>query len=84
MIQIDVPSGPFDGPPVGQTCQNCSKHPATKWWTGEGGMIGAVHGFYQAWCDRCVVVAQLEHAKAAAKRVKELERELKKIDGKRR
>jgi hypothetical protein len=84
MTQIDVPSGPFDGPPVGQTCQNCDVRPATDWWTGEHGSLGAAHGFYAAWCKRCIIVKQLEYARKIAAGIKVLERELKKIDGERR
>jgi len=82
VVSEETEMGPFDGPPRGNTCQRCSERPADEWWTGEGGMMGALHGCYQAWCMRCIVEVQLVYARRAAETVAELEKKLAELGGK--
>lgn len=72
--------GPFDGPPMKQTCQNCNERPADSWWVGEGGTLAATHGFYAAWCMRCIVTEQLRYAKQLAATIPELEKQLAELE----
>lgn len=72
--------GPFDGPPQGRTCDNCGNRPATHWWTADGGVLAATHGFYAAWCMRCIVTAQLRYAREMAATIPELEKKLAELE----
>jgi hypothetical protein len=56
-------------------CQRCGERPATVTWAPDGTM-GLIHGGYQFWCARCALRAQVEHARACAARLPELERQL--------
>jgi hypothetical protein len=77
-LNVDVPAFDYgDG-----MCQNCKQNPATTNWTGEGGVIAFVHGAYQRWCDVCCVTAQLEHARAMAAQIPDLEAKLAEFDRK--
>ena len=58
-----------------QRCQKCNSRPATDNWAPDG-VMGYIHGAYARWCHRCVVEAQLDHARDAAKRIPALERKL--------
>lgn len=57
-------------------CGNCQQRPATKIWTGDGGSLAYIHGFYSRWCEQCVLEAQLVYARQQAERIPELERQL--------
>jgi hypothetical protein len=59
------------------TCAKCKKRKATAWWTGENGVMGAIHGMAEAYCDICVVLSQLKYAKEQAARLPALEALLK-------
>jgi len=63
-------------PPKDQTCAKCKTRPATAWWTGEGGVLAAVHGFYEARCEYCCCEEQLEYARKLAATIPELEAKL--------
>ena len=78
----EVTMGPFDGPPRGKTCQRCNERPADEWWTGEGGILAANHGYYAAWCMRCIVTEQLRYAREAAATIPDLEKKLADLGGK--
>lgn len=71
-------SEPLFGEPEGP-CTNCLKRPAKTWWSGEGGIIGAIHGMMAAWCMTCCTEEQLRYAKEAAARIPELEEKLKNL-----
>lgn len=60
-------------------CQKCGTRPGTEDWVGDGGTLAMVHGFVQKWCMRCVLEAQIEHCRAAAARLPDLERELSEL-----
>jgi hypothetical protein len=62
-------------------CRNCGVRLATAWWTADGGTLAFVHGMVQAWCERCCVEKQIEHAEeVAARRPKmQLDRERMKL-----
>lgn len=59
-------------------CNNCKQRPATEIWVGDGGVLAYAHGAYQHWCLRCVLEAQLEHARKLATSIPELESKLAK------
>lgn len=59
-------------------CKRCNTRPATTWWSDEG-TIAAVHGYYSATCERCVVERQLEHAREMAASIPKLEARLKEL-----
>lgn len=52
-----------DAIPDGMVCQNCHLHLATTKWVGTEGMIAAVHGIFQYWCECCVVTEQIDYAR---------------------
>lgn len=63
--------------PEGQVCTNDCDHLAEPIpWVGNGGAMDLVHGGYTWWCKCCMIDAQLEHAKARAAEIPELEQEL--------
>lgn len=62
--------------PKDQTCTRCIKRPATQWWVGDGGILGAVHGMITPYCDRCCIEEQLISAREQAARIPELEAKL--------
>lgn len=66
--------------PEGMVCQHCGERPATGMWTGDEGIVAALHGAYSWWCEQCMVVAQLERARERAATIPELERRLAEID----
>ncbi|KKN82016.1 hypothetical protein LCGC14_0312830 [marine sediment metagenome] len=47
-------------------CENCGLRDATGWWVGDGGVLAFVHGHKKAWCEQCVVRAQIQHAEEMA------------------
>lgn len=57
-------------------CAKCQHRPGTEIWVGEGGTLAYVHGMYSRWCRRCVIEAQLEHAKTIAATIPALIRQL--------
>jgi hypothetical protein len=57
-------------------CANCREREGTELWVGDGGALALVHGMSVRWCRRCVITAQLAHARAMAAQVPSLEREL--------
>lgn len=59
-------------PKLGDPCQRCHLYPSTTHWMGAGGFLDYTHGFYQLWCTRCVLEAQLKFALASALRVPRL------------
>jgi protein-arginine kinase activator protein McsA len=61
-------------------CQNCQQRPATHNWVGNGSTMEFIHGMYARWCEYCVTVAQLEHARAAAAKISELEKRLAAVE----
>lgn len=69
----------MDGPPKDRTCTKCQARPATAWWTPEG-IIAAVHGYYEARCERCCLEEQLEHARKMAASIPDLEAKLEKAE----
>lgn len=72
----------WPNPLAGDTaCAKCNKRPATDWWAGDGGMIGAVHGCVAPWCKVCCLEEQLTYARNAAQRIPELEAELAALKG---
>ncbi len=58
------------------TCQNCQQREATETWVDDGGVFAYAHGMSQRWCLRCVLTAQLEHARKMAAQIPDLERQL--------
>ena len=71
--------GMFD-PPPGCVCANCNKRPATKAWTGDGGVMDLVHGNFAFWCEFCILTAQIEHAKKRAACIPKLEADLRSLN----
>jgi len=72
---IDIPPEVWDWMTPKGTCQKCGERPATIVWAPDGTM-GLIHGGYQYWCARCALREQVEHARACAARLPELERQL--------
>ena len=66
--------------PDGQACVHCQTGLATTHWVGDVGGLALSHGFYEYWCDRCMVTAQLEAARASAARIGDLEKRLASLD----
>jgi hypothetical protein len=62
----------------GGSCQKCHKHKATNRWIGDGGMLAYSHGFWEWWCECCVIKAQLKYAEEAAAKLKDLKAKLAK------
>lgn len=60
--------------PNRKLCANCQKRPATRLRAADA--TAAAHGWFEMWCDTCVLRKQLAHAKAAAERIPGLEAEL--------
>ncbi len=63
-------------PALTSLCQNCGQRPATENWTGDGGSLAFVHGFYQRWCKLCCVRKSLECAIEVASRIPDLKKQL--------
>lgn len=62
-------------------CSNCNVRKGTERWVGEYDSVTVARtGWHQMWCKRCVVVAQLEHAKRLAATIPELENQLAAFD----
>ena len=59
-----------------KACQRCGAKGPTSVWTADDGGFGYVHGMYSWWCERCILTAQLDHAKARAAAIPELEAKL--------
>lgn len=60
-----------------ELCVNCSMRKGTERWVGEFDSVTVARtGWHQMWCRRCVIVAQLEHARKLAATIPDLEREL--------
>jgi hypothetical protein len=57
-------------------CACCHKRPGTKRWVGEGGAMALSHGFYEMWCEGCVLRKQIEHAQERAAAIPDLEQQL--------
>ena len=57
-------------------CDQCQERPGTEYWIGDAGALAFAHGFYRRWCRRCVVRAQLAHAREQAALIPALEAEL--------
>lgn len=70
MSIMDKPTGP---------CQSCKQRDATHWWTDEG-IVAAVHGYYAARCEHCIVTDQLRHAREIAASIPKLEARLKELN----
>lgn len=66
--------------PKGQVCQNCEQRPATTAFSKHGSALDFNHGFYDWWCERCILVASLEYAAEQADRIPELRRRLLELD----
>lgn len=47
-------------------CANCHIRPGTVDWVGENGMAGYIHGWFEKWCERCVLEAQIAYAELRA------------------
>lgn len=69
---------------VGELCENCRLRESTGKYVGTGGSLALVHGFYQVWCDHCMLRAQLQYARDEAERIPELEAALLALDPKQR
>lgn len=61
-------------------CENCNQREGTEKWVGDMGFLAITHGMYSMWCKLCVVSAQLEHAKEAASKIPELEKQLEELN----
>jgi hypothetical protein len=61
-------------------CANCGIRQATLNWVGEGGVLAYAHGLASRWCERCVVAAQLEHARKLAASIPDLAVRLAALD----
>lgn len=70
----------LDGPPVGLTCLNCKKRPASKWFSDNPSMAVRT-GIASPWCERCVIEKQLEYAREHAAEIPKLEDKLLELDG---
>jgi hypothetical protein len=58
-------------------CDNCKESEASGAWVGQGCTLCAMrHGLdlLPQWCDRCMAVAQLAHARKLAATIPDLER----------
>ena len=63
-------------PSKSSTCQHCHKRKATIQWVGTGGMMDALHGAFEMWCKRCVLVAQIAYAEEHKFDLENLKKEL--------
>lgn len=61
------------------TCDKCGEKKPTVKWAGSESSSSAFRHYHSlpSWCQRCITVAQLEHAKEVATRIPELEERLK-------
>lgn len=59
-------------------CEKCHAAEGDQIWTESA--LSYVHGAYQHWCGRCVVVAQLAFCRDAAGRIPSLQAKLDAID----
>ncbi len=62
-------------------CVHCNRRSATRWWTGDGGSLGFIHGAKQAWCMACCLIEQIAHAKVAVEKLPKMEAELRALLG---
>lgn len=70
---------PWDGDPTG-LCEKCGARPAKSWWMGDASFSDVNHGApVYAWCEVCMIDAQLEHCRTQAARIPELEAERTKL-----
>lgn len=60
-------------------CSNCQKHEATLNWIENGSVLDYTHGFFERWCECCVLKAQIKYAEKTIKSLKELKKKLKVI-----
>ena len=65
--------------PTGR-CQNCGKHAATMWFSREGGVLAHIHGCSSAWCECCVLRAQVAHAEERTAALSGLRERLERLD----
>ena len=72
-----MPRRSIEDEPGNHTCENCGEHQASMWWIGEGGTL-AVSRFYMqaAWCNCCVLRAQITHAEERMAELEKLRSEL--------
>ena len=56
-------------------CEKCGKREATQTWSQDE--MSFIHGMSQQWCEYCVIKTQLAYAREQAKRIPNLEKELK-------
>lgn len=61
-------------------CANCGLHKGTIKWVGEGGGIALVHGFYEMWCECCVLKEQIKHAEERSAALPGLRKELERLN----
>jgi len=61
-------------------CQHCHKRKATINYVSKGCFLDFAHAFYQRLCKKCVIRAQLKHAKKVAQNIPKLEKELRKLN----
>jgi hypothetical protein len=67
-----IPQEAYFRKPDGQAlCGNCKTRPGTKWWSGEQlSALEFAHGCRPvAWCEMCVVTAQIEFVEKQAARL---------------
>ena len=55
-------------------CQNCKKRPGIHNYSQDA--TAFAHGWYEKWCEICVLEVQVKHARAVADTLPELERKL--------
>lgn len=53
-------------------CANCGKREGTIQYVGDSGALGLVHGFFELWCEACVLDLQIKHAEERANALPEL------------
>jgi hypothetical protein len=64
-------------------CVHCNERPATGKWVDDGGVFAYTHGWYEFWCEPCMVKAQIQYARECAERLPELEARLAELESSR-
>ena len=67
-------------PSKSSMCQHCHNRKATIQWIGTGGIMDALHGMFEMWCERCTLEAQITYAEEHKSDLERLKKELEIYD----
>lgn len=60
-------------------CAKCGRRPAEVDWTGDGGVVGWIHGTHERRCMICCLEAQIEYAEGRVRALPQLKKELEEL-----